>query len=169
MRTLFILFYHILSFWHGRITCFNFNIIFLTIGDNPLLGYYASAPFFDVAYELVSKKYPSVFQNSTRQIFYKPGLIACPDAGAYMFIATGEIYDIISKLKGFTIIICPGDHSFILCTKRQLSNKKFDCTTLIFLIHNFKGKAGFELKRSKFPSEKVLEVSDTFSASQGDL
>lgn len=100
---------YMLMIFFDKVDGFSLSIILVTIGDNPLYGHYAAAPFFDVAYEDVSKKYPWIFQNSTKQVFHKPGLSACADGAAYMHAATGEIYDIIDKNKSFTVMICPGN------------------------------------------------------------
>ncbi|XP_055347158.1 atrial natriuretic peptide receptor 1-like [Paramacrobiotus metropolitanus] len=87
---------------------FSLNFVQVIIGDNLLYGYYAAGPFNDVAFDAMTKLYPNVFANATRKVFYKPNIPSCNDAGDYMFGVTGEIYDVISKISGFTILLSSG-------------------------------------------------------------
>ncbi|XP_055347104.1 atrial natriuretic peptide receptor 1-like [Paramacrobiotus metropolitanus] len=84
------------------------NIIIVSIGDNPLYGYYAALPYFDVALQMVAEAYPALFVNYTRQVFHKPGLPDCGDAASAMYAVTGEIYDLLQNIQGFPLMMSSG-------------------------------------------------------------
>ncbi|XP_055347106.1 atrial natriuretic peptide receptor 1-like isoform X2 [Paramacrobiotus metropolitanus] len=84
------------------------TFIVVTIGDNPLYGFYASWPHYEVAFQKAASMYPDIFRNHTVQVFHKPGLRDCLDAAAEMYATTGDIYDLLQKTDGFPILMSPG-------------------------------------------------------------
>ncbi|XP_055357694.1 atrial natriuretic peptide receptor 1-like [Paramacrobiotus metropolitanus] len=99
---LFTMFYMV----HG----FNVNLVTVIIGNNPIYGFYAQQPAYDIAYTELKKQYPLVFEryNLIRHLIYENGSYICDNAEAKMFTVAGELDRLIRELDGFTILLSPG-------------------------------------------------------------
>lgn len=87
---------------------FQLNIIEVIIANNPVNGYRAIAPAFDVALNDMRLLYPNLFENVTVHRIYKPGNFTCPDAAGIMVSTAAEVWDVIRDHPGFHVILSPG-------------------------------------------------------------
>lgn len=85
------------------------NLITVIIGQNPIYGYFTQNPAYDVAFDHLKMTYPELSRNVSRHLIYKPGMYICNDAAALMYSVAGEIYALLRKLEGFTILLSPGN------------------------------------------------------------
>ena len=83
-------------------------MIFVVIGDNPIYGFYAQVPVYDVTLTRLRKKYPMALSNATSYVVYEPGSFMCNDATAMMPNVAGKLHTLIQSLDGLTILISPG-------------------------------------------------------------
>ena len=87
---------------------FQLNFIEIIIGDNPVVGYRAIAPAFDVALSTFRDLYPNLLWNSTRYRLAYPTSFTCVDASALIATLTGQIWEQVGNNTGLTVIISPG-------------------------------------------------------------
>jgi hypothetical protein len=92
----------------GRLDGVAINIVTIIIGDNPIYGYFAQNPAYDVAFGHLEEKYPSLMKQTRRFLIYKPGLFACNDAAAMIYSVAGELDKLLRELTGFSILVSPG-------------------------------------------------------------
>ncbi|OWA54611.1 hypothetical protein BV898_19010 [Hypsibius exemplaris] len=85
------------------------TIISVIIGDNPIYGYYAQSPAYDVALARALRMFPTTLSQVRRLSVYKPGNYSCPEAAALMPILAMEVDQLIrDNPRDFTVLISPG-------------------------------------------------------------
>ncbi|GAV06355.1 hypothetical protein RvY_16364 [Ramazzottius varieornatus] len=108
-ESLTILMVHLIAHWGKLCSAFgDVNIVVIAIGDNPIYGFYAQIPMYDVTMERLQKKYPVALSNATMHVIHEPGQIICPDAAAMMYNVAGKLHSLMHNLTGLTVIISPG-------------------------------------------------------------
>jgi hypothetical protein len=99
----------VLSGTFQGLCCVKINILAIIMDDNPVYGYPAQGPAFEVAFLHAMKKYPHSFQNASGTKIHEPGIRSCADAAALMPIAAAEVQASIEILEGFTVLIVTGN------------------------------------------------------------
>ena len=92
------------------------NIVSVILGKNLQYAYPTSVAYKDVTMVHLRQRFLDVFQNLTEINIYKPSAPSlCPAAGDFMVGVGGEIYDLVSRLHGFTILFSPGEKTAGIC------------------------------------------------------
>lgn len=95
------------------------TVISIVIGRNPMYGFYAAGPVFDVAFEAINKTHPEILKNTTRHGIYKPETASnlCGDTDAVMHETLGEVVKIVTDTKGFAILLSSGKLLTLVATR----------------------------------------------------
>ncbi|OWA54836.1 hypothetical protein BV898_19230 [Hypsibius exemplaris] len=85
------------------------TIITVIIGDNPIYGYFAKSPAYDVALTRALRTFPTTLSQVRRLSVNEPGTYSCPEAAALMPILAMEVEQLIrDHQQDFTVLITPG-------------------------------------------------------------
>ncbi|XP_055354736.1 atrial natriuretic peptide receptor 1-like [Paramacrobiotus metropolitanus] len=78
------------------------------MGENPMYGYPALMPYYDVAFRHAQRMYPATFQLVRMQPVYEPNLLFCADSAAAMQDTVGRLHSIVANTTGMSIIFTSG-------------------------------------------------------------